>query len=148
MKKEIEIIARGVCVKGNRLLLCHSKGRANTYLPGGHIDFGEKAGEALIREIKEELGVKARLGRFLGAVEHEYRRKSGKICEINLVFEVKIPKLKPHKKPQSEEDYIEFLWCDMDKLAGSRLEPWPLRTCLKKWLKDRSNECWASTVGK
>ena len=39
-KGEIEIMARGVCVLDGALLLCHSAGADNTYLPGGHIDFG------------------------------------------------------------------------------------------------------------
>jgi len=55
-QKEIEIIARGVCVKGGKLLLCHSKGAPNTYLPGGHVEFCEDAKVALAREVVEERG--------------------------------------------------------------------------------------------
>jgi len=64
----IEILARGVCVVDGRLLLCHTKGARNTYLPGGHVEFREKARETLRREVEEELGVKAKVGRFLGVV--------------------------------------------------------------------------------
>ena len=80
-KGEIEIVARGVCVQGGRVLLCHTKGAKNTYLPGGHVDFGESAAASLKREIEEELGLKARVGRFLGAVEHIYYRKRKPQCE-------------------------------------------------------------------
>jgi ADP-ribose pyrophosphatase YjhB (NUDIX family) len=148
MSREIEIIARGVCVKDGRILLCHGKGATNTYLPGGHIDFKESASRALVREIKEELGVKSVLGRFLGVVEHSYSRKAKVLCEINLVFAVNIPGLKPGKDPKSAEDYIEFFWWDMKKLATSKLEPRLLRTCLPEWLSGRAVECWASTIDK
>ena len=61
----IETIARGVCVRGGKVLLCRAKGGATTYLPGGHIEFGETGRKALVREIKEELGLAAEAGRFL-----------------------------------------------------------------------------------
>jgi ADP-ribose pyrophosphatase YjhB (NUDIX family) len=146
MSKEIEIIARGVCVKEGRILLCHSKGAKNTYLPGGHIDFGESAGKALVREIKEELDVKSVLGRFLGVVEHAYYRKRKLTCEVNLVFAVGIPGLDPKKDPESAEDYIEFFWLDLKKLETSNLEPWPLRKCLPGWLSAKTEECFAGTM--
>ena len=45
----IESIARGVCVKDGKLLLCRAKGGKSTYLPGGHIEFGESGRIALVR---------------------------------------------------------------------------------------------------
>lgn len=59
----IETIARGVCVRDGRLLLCRAKGGKSTYLPGGHIEFGETGRDALVREVKEELGVEEHRGR-------------------------------------------------------------------------------------
>ena len=72
MSKKIEILARGVLVQNGRVLLCHTKGAANTYLPGGHVEFKESARAALCREIKEEMGLDSTAGRFLGAVEHSF----------------------------------------------------------------------------
>jgi 8-oxo-dGTP diphosphatase len=145
-RTEIEIIARGVCVKRGRVLLCHTKGADNTYLPGGHVEFGEPAAESLRREIKEELGRGANVGRFLGAVEHAYRRKGKPCCEVNLVFEAGIAGVSPRRVPRSREDYIEFLWAPLDGLAAARLEPGVLCRLLPAWLRRRREmPRWAST---
>lgn len=41
-------------------------------LPGGKLEPGESAAHALVREVREELGVAARPGRTLGVTEHDY----------------------------------------------------------------------------
>ncbi|UOQ49769.1 NUDIX domain-containing protein [Gracilibacillus caseinilyticus] len=57
MKQPFHHLARGVLAKENKVLVAHALGQKNTFLPGGHIEFGESAMDALIREVREELGV-------------------------------------------------------------------------------------------
>ena len=82
----IETIARGVCVRDGKLLLCRAKGGSSTYLPGGHIEFGETGRQALVREVKEELGVESSTGAFLGVVENAFLQHGKPHAEINLVY--------------------------------------------------------------
>lgn len=146
-KDEIEVIARGVCIKGGKVLLCHSKGAPNTYLPGGHVEFGENARESLRREMKEEMGLSFTVGRFLGAVEHAYRRKGKLQHEINLVFAMTCRDLGVAGVPPSCEDYIEFVWVDRAKLPASNLEPFPLRRLIRVWGPSRRpGSGWSSTM--
>ena len=148
MKGDIEILARGVCVRRGRVLLCHGKGSPNTYLPGGHVEFREAAGRSLEREIREELGLAARARRFLGAVEHTFLQKGRRKCELNLVFEVRIDGLDSVPSPLSREDYIEFLWAPLSRLRAAHLEPAPLCRLLPRWLKGAAGAGrWASTYG-
>ncbi|MGV9425801.1 NUDIX domain-containing protein [Streptomyces sp. NPDC003656] len=47
---------------GNKVLLCHRSPRRRRYpdvwdLPGGHVEPGELPGAALVRELREELGI-------------------------------------------------------------------------------------------
>ena len=105
----IEVIARGVCVQGEKILLCKAKGGATTYLPGGHIEFGETGRQALVREVKEELGVDAETGAFLGVVENAFEQHGKPHAEINLVYELKLPAATPAR---AREDWIEFEWRD------------------------------------
>ena len=109
----IEVIARGVCVQDGKILLCKAKGGATTYLPGGHIEFGETGRQALVREVNEELGVDAETGAFLGVVENAFEQHGKPHAEINLIYELKLPAATP---PCACEDWIEFEWRDRARL--------------------------------
>ncbi len=120
----IETIARGVCVRDGKLLLCRAKGGSSTYLPGGHIEFGETGRQALVREVKEELGVDSSTGAFLGAVENAFLQHGKPHAEINLVYELKLGTGDGELPPlNSQEDWIEFEWCDLNRLEEENLLP-------------------------
>ena len=128
----IETIARGVCIKDRKLLLCRAKGGRSTYLPGGHIEFGETGRTALVREVKEELGVDSSAGAFLGALENSFMQNGNPHAEINLVYELKLADGVDACNLKSCEDWIEFVWQDLDDLASANLLPEGFRT-LSNW---------------
>lgn len=132
-RKEIEILARGACVKNGRLLVCRNRKHGNVYLPGGHVDWGEDSKRALAREWREELGVPGKAGRFLGVVEQTYEARSGRTCEISLVFEVRCPKISAGKHPPSAEAHLEFEWVSLKELRKSGLLPLALVRHLPAW---------------
>ena len=108
----IEIIARGVCVQDGKILLCKAKGGATTYLPGGHVEFGETGRQALVREIKEELGLDAQAGAFLGVVENAFLQHGKPHAEINLVYALSLAE----GETTAQEDWIEFEWRALSNL--------------------------------
>ena len=124
-EKHIETTARGVCVKDGKVLLCLPKDRSYSYLPGGHIEFGETGREALVREMKEETGLDATAGELLGVVESSFVQKGERHCEINLIYEMKIREQGTGNREQvkSCEDWICFDWVDCDKLDSANLLP-------------------------
>ena len=124
----IETIARGVCVRDGKVLLCRGKGASSAYLPGGHIEFGERGAEALVREMKEETGLDATAGRLLGVVENSFLQKGERHCEINLVYEMSVA---GGEDVSAQEDWIEFEWRAVDDLDAANLLPAEMKGYVK-----------------
>lgn len=146
VRTDIELLVRGVLVKGDHVLLVHSKHARNTYLPGGHIEFGESAVAALKREIREELGFRARVTDFLGAVEHGWVDTGGPNHEINMIFRMEFDCPPPGKNPMSREAKIEFWWRKIGDLKLARLEPRALQELLPRWFARGGKSGWGSTI--
>ena len=135
-------ISRGVCLVDDCVLLAKAVGATNTFLPGGHIEFAENAMDALEREIFEELGVKARVQNFLGAVEHCYDASSRDNHEINLVFSFDSDELSTSTvDPTSNESHLEFFWCPISHLGRHNLLPPPIAGLFTK-----PTQHWGSTL--
>lgn len=116
----IENIARGIAVRRGKVLLCRAKGASTTYLPGGHIEFGEKGREALAREMKEEAGLAVEVGEMCAVVENSFVQHGKPHAEINLVYRMKLPE---GASVESKESWIGFEWCDAARLDEVRLLP-------------------------
>ena len=124
MEQHIETIARGVCVRDGKVLLCLPKDRSYSYLPGGHIEFGETGREALVREMKEETGLDATADELLGVVESSFVQKGEKHCEINLIYKMSLVSSLSSSSPlPSCEDWICFDWVSCDKIDSANLLP-------------------------
>ncbi len=123
--RPIEVIARGVLVHNQQVLLCQNRKHEHRFLPGGHVDFNEPTGSALLREVREELGIELTLGRFLGVFESAFDqpRKKGDgnrhHHEINLVFQLLPPTASAFSPASlvSQEEHIQFIWAPIDALG-------------------------------
>ena len=120
----IENISRALIIKKDRLLLARQIGSDYTFLPGGHIEFGEKAETALMREISEELGISGRCGKFITVIENIFTdAKSAKCHEIAYYF-LFHPDAKLREADfKSNEPHLEFIWTDVDDVGNFNLKP-------------------------
>ena len=76
MPKMPLIVAAAVVERGGRIMICQRKAGTHNGLkwefPGGKLEAGESPEAALARELREELGIEARVGRVRDAVYHRY----------------------------------------------------------------------------
>ncbi|TKG60237.1 MULTISPECIES: NUDIX domain-containing protein [Pseudonocardiaceae] len=121
-----EIIARAVIRRDGQLLLVRQYGKSWSFLPGGHLEPGERVESALVRELGEELGIEATIVGLLGVIEHGYIDDDTTHHELNFVFEVNIA----DAEPTSQEAHLGFHWLPIDNLARSDVRPSSLKDVL------------------
>ncbi|MFT4079269.1 NUDIX domain-containing protein [Rhodomicrobium sp.] len=130
----IEVIARAVIRRGDKLLLCRMKEGANWFfLPGGHVEFGEPIEAALLRELEEELGLRqVTIKSLIGTVENMFSIGDRIQHEVNFVFEVEESEgLLPI---ESREAHLDFAFLDVRSLDKKLILPKALHDGLLEWL--------------
>jgi len=113
-----------VCFRGEDALLIRrgTKPLAGSWsIPGGKIEFGERAADAALRELKEETGVTARLVGLVDVVDAVFRsRSSGEVTRHFVLFDYAAVWLSG--TPQAGDDAAHAEWISPARLAG--LELW------------------------
>lgn len=75
--KSLRFVAAALILRGDEVLICQRKAGSALGLkwefPGGKIEAGESAEEALKRELDEELGIAAEVGALIAHLRHQYR---------------------------------------------------------------------------
>lgn len=121
-----EIIARAIIRRDGQILLARQRTKSWSFLPGGHVEPGERVEHALTREITEELRTQAKIAGLAGVIEHGYIEDGVTHHELNLVFEATIT----DPAPASQEDHLEFRWLPLDQLTDTDLRPGALKNVL------------------
>jgi 8-oxo-dGTP diphosphatase len=137
-------LARAVITSGALVLIARQIGANNTFLPGGHIEFGEPARNALHREVQEETGLSLEVGHFLGAIEAAWQQDERMHAEINLVFAAQLPGVDASSVIRSSEKHLEFLWIPGAEVDAWNLLPVPIRELARD--PRREAAFWGSTL--
>ncbi|PAE14993.1 hypothetical protein CHH91_16205 [Virgibacillus sp. 7505] len=138
--KEFHRLARAVIRKGDSILLAKAEGWQNSFLPGGHVEIGEGAEAALLRELQEELGVKGKINSFLGDFEHSWQYEDIVHFELTHVFETVIDE----EQIESQEPHLRFFWATPEEFEELDLQPYPLINALREGQLPPS--VWRSTL--
>lgn len=134
-KSHIHAIARGLLVRGEDVILCRVKNKDWYFLPGGHIEDGESAKTALLRELREEMGEgDYTISSFIGVCENIFPLEEGlSQHEMNIVFRVDVP---ADFEPKAREEHIEFVCIAKNDLANHNILPAHLKEGIVEWFKD------------
>lgn len=75
--KTVRFVAAALILRGDTVLICQRRADQPMALkwefPGGKLEAGETAEQALARELDEELGIRARIGEPVIRIRHAYR---------------------------------------------------------------------------
>ncbi|WP_074593194.1 (deoxy)nucleoside triphosphate pyrophosphohydrolase [Bacillus cereus] len=120
MKKKVSVVGAVIFNEKNEILcaLRSSTMSLPNYweFPGGKINEGEMPQEALIREIKEELGCLITVGEKIEEVDHEYENIIVHLATYKAYIESGIPKALEHadlKWVQVEKSF-QLEWAPAD----------------------------------
>ena len=102
------------------------------YTIGGAIQVGERTEEAVIREVKEELGVKAQAGQLAFVVENRFEQDGVSYHNIEFHYLVNLLEDAPLTM-QEDEKTQPCEWIDLDKLQNIQLVPAFLKIALPDW---------------
>jgi 8-oxo-dGTP pyrophosphatase MutT (NUDIX family) len=120
------------------LLVTAKRNRENWIFPKGHVEKGETAGDAALREAKEEAGV---LGKLIGrAGELEYKFLGARARVEYFVAEFT-------REAGPPENGRARLWCGMDE-AMERLSYKNTRRLLRKALRQVGLDGWERRKGR
>jgi 8-oxo-dGTP diphosphatase len=145
-KQKYHVLARGVVLSGEYVLVAHCKGMDNTFLPGGHVELGEGMRTSLSREIKEELGLDSIVKGYLGAIEADYEYKEVYHQEICHIFEVEMLAVDHTRNPESQEAHLEFYWIPIAEMEAHNLLPLPLRGFIRNFVNRETGPFFETTL--
>lgn len=120
-----------IYIKDKKILCARSKKKDVFYIPGGKRERGEDDKEALIREIKEELGINL-VPESLNLVNGFEGPAHGRPEDVILKMTCYSGDFKGEISPDSEVEEVTWLtYKDKDKTT-------PMGRIIFNWLKDRS----------
>ncbi|MBL9176125.1 MAG: NUDIX domain-containing protein [Verrucomicrobiales bacterium] len=122
--------------RDGRILLirrARAPGRGKLAPPGGFVDIGETAEDALLRELREEVGVSAASVRFLCSSVNRYRYRGVTYPVVDLFFTARV---RSPGTAAALDDVREVGWFDPSEVDAGRLAFPSMRTAWARLRED------------
>ena len=115
----------------NRKLLV-TKDKDKYYTIGGAIQVNERTEDAVVREVREELGVKAQAGQLAFVVENRFEQAGVHFHNIEFHYFVDLLERAPLTM-QEDAKQLPCRWIALNQLHTVPLKPTFLKTVLPEW---------------
>lgn len=150
-KNATHILSRAVIIDQGHILLCKTLDMKDNFyfLPGGHVEHGESASNALIRELIEESGFRVVIQRFLGCLENGFESSESCKChnhEYSFIFEASNADLNIHRIIPKLEAHIVMQWLPLAKLSELPFKAEALKQLIPQWLGLNMDNAFQSTM--
>ena len=122
--------ATALIVKDNRLLVVEDED--GFYTIGGALQVNEATEEAVVREVKEELGVASRAGQLAFIVENRFEQDGIHYHNIEFHYLVDLLEEAPLTM-QEDAKPLPCRWIALDDLHTVELKPAFLKSALPEW---------------
>lgn len=126
----------GIIKQENSFLIMRVNETSYYHIPGGHIEIGEDSKQAIIREIKEEIGCDIKKADLFAIQENFWTRNNKKCHGIEFYYIIE-PKenleMKDYQKieiDKGEEKLLDFKWATSEQLKDIDLRPNNIRDML------------------
>ena len=124
-----------ITVHNERLLVEHGSEHRFCFVPGGRVEYGENAMQALAREVREELGEDATIGRLALVTDNLFELDQRQYQEIALYFVIEFapgsPVLDRVGAFEGSESGTVFQWIPLDAVEQANLFPTFLQSRVK-----------------
>ena len=122
--------ATALILQNRKLLVTKDKGKY--YTIGGAIQVNERTEDSVVREVREELGVKAEALQLAFVVENRFEQAG--IHYHNIEFHYLVDLLEDAPLTMQEDEKSQPCeWIDLDQLEGINLVPAFLKIALPDW---------------
>lgn len=116
------LVAAGIVIKEKRVLLTQRKSGSHLEgmweFPGGKVEPGEDPKDALVRELREELGIETVVDDILDVTFHRYDEAEKSV--LLLFYETRIA---PNSPPPRALDVAAFKWAETSDLIDAQFPP-------------------------
>jgi 8-oxo-dGTP pyrophosphatase MutT (NUDIX family) len=132
-------------------LLVHRAVHENFWtIPGGRAEVGEASEDTLVREMSEELGVKARVDRLLWMVENFFHYEERSWHELGLYYLMHLPETFPFAseeiihRVEDGGNQLEFKWVEAttNRLKALDIPPYFLADQIEDLPLAPKHICW------
>lgn len=128
-REEFHARTCGIIKQENKFLIMRVDKTSYYHIPGGHIEIGEDSKQAIIREIKEEVGCDVQETNLFAIQENFWTRDNRKCHGIEFYYIIKPKQQLPIENYEKTEidkgkgKLLEFKWVTSKELTDIDLKP-------------------------